>query len=118
MVVLKLLQSMSKMIINPPEVFAEQILQHFRECGDSMYDRIKGWMDMSNTYNKNNLSSISDVDATDINSGNIFDEASKQKIPEFSLVPASRGFCLTLVGLLDTFHKKVIQLQEMQQSTK
>lgn len=118
MVVLKLLQSMSKMITNPPEAFSEQILQHFRECGDSMYNRIKGWMDMSNTYNKNNISSINDADATDTNAGVMFDEAPKQNIPEFSLVPASRGFCLTLIGLLDTFHNKVIQLQQMHQETK
>ena len=27
--------------------------------------------------------------------------------PDFPLVPASRGFCLTLVGLLENLYKKV-----------
>lgn len=109
MVVLKLLQSMIKMISNPPEIFAEQILQHFRECGDSMYDRIKNWMDLSNNFNANNQSPTNDdislVDFGDIN-------GLKQQIPEFSLVPASRGFCLTLVGLLEKFRNTITQLKQ------
>lgn len=47
MVVLKLVQSMTKMISSPPEVFKNRIHEHFQECGEKFYQRIKSWMEMS-----------------------------------------------------------------------
>lgn len=47
MVVLKLVQSMTKMISSPPEVFKNRIHEHFMECGEKFYQRIKSWMEMS-----------------------------------------------------------------------
>lgn len=38
------------------------------------------------------------------------------KPPEFPLVPASRGFCLTLAGLLENFLAK-IKLIDMKETT-
>lgn len=85
MVVLKLVESMTKVIANPPEVFRDEIVKHFRARGESMCNRIKSWMDMSTAT----------VQTTDAQQ------------PDFSLVPASRGFCLKLVGLLDKFRSKI-----------
>lgn len=47
MVVLKLVQSMTKLIVSPPEVFEDQIHEHFRRTGKSFYNRIKSWMELS-----------------------------------------------------------------------
>jgi len=87
MVIIKLVQSMTKLIAQPPDIFREQIFEHFKECGKIMYDRIKSWMDFS-------LQSPTDSEM-------VIDK------PEFPLVPASRGFCLTLAGLLDNFYRKI-----------
>lgn len=97
MVILKLLQSMSKMMSNPFEVFREQIVKHFCDCGDAMHDRIKGWMDTSNRLNETD-----GQPAAAIVDG-----------PEFLLLPASRGFCLTLVGLLHNFREKLLKLRRL-----
>lgn len=47
MVVLKLVQSMTKLIMSPPEVFKDQIHEHFRKSGEKFYRRIKSWMELS-----------------------------------------------------------------------
>lgn len=47
MVVLKLVQSMTKLITSPPEVFKDQIHEHFRQKGEKFYKRIKSWMELS-----------------------------------------------------------------------
>lgn len=47
MVVLKLVQSMTKLICSPPEVFADVIHDHFRSNGDKFFNRIKSWMRLS-----------------------------------------------------------------------
>lgn len=47
MVVLKLVQSMTKLIASPPEVFQDQIHEHFRQNGEKFYKRIKSWMELS-----------------------------------------------------------------------
>lgn len=49
MVILKLVQSMTKLITSPPEVFKDQIHEHFRQKGENFYQRIKSWMQLSET---------------------------------------------------------------------
>lgn len=90
MVVLKLVESMTKIVINPPEVFRDEIIKHFREHGESMCTRIKSWMDMSTANVQTNA-----------------------QHPEFSLVPASRGFCLKLVGLIENFRNKLDAMNQL-----
>lgn len=47
MVVLKLVQSMTKLIASPPEIFKDQIHEHFQQNGEKFYRRIKSWMELS-----------------------------------------------------------------------
>uniref|UniRef100_A0A8D8MRR4 (E3-independent) E2 ubiquitin-conjugating enzyme n=2 Tax=Culex pipiens TaxID=7175 RepID=A0A8D8MRR4_CULPI len=96
MVLLKLVQSMTKLICNPPEIFSEQILAHFSARGQGMYERIKCWMDASNEANRK---------ASDASLPSIPESSSSSIMPDFPLIPASRGFCLTLVGLLENLRK-------------
>ena len=65
MVVLKLVQSMTKLISSPPEVFGDIIHAHFRRNGDKFYNRIKSWMELS----ENNCS---DENKSSTSEGNIF----------------------------------------------
>ncbi|XP_063703517.1 (E3-independent) E2 ubiquitin-conjugating enzyme [Culicoides brevitarsis] len=102
MVILKLVQSMTKLIISPPPVFREQILKYFKENGNAMYQRIKSYMEMSDTPLSDDESSSVKIRVNGI----------QLTTPEFPLIPASRGFCLTLVGVLDNFHKKLQAIAE------
>ncbi|XP_073944732.1 LOW QUALITY PROTEIN: (E3-independent) E2 ubiquitin-conjugating enzyme UBE2O-like [Choristoneura fumiferana] len=77
MVLLKLVQSMTKMLSNPPEPFREEILQHLRANAASLCCRLEGW---------------------------VHDQPDTPP-PDFPLIPASRGFCLTLRSSLESFRK-------------
>uniref|UniRef100_A0A182P300 UBC core domain-containing protein n=1 Tax=Anopheles epiroticus TaxID=199890 RepID=A0A182P300_9DIPT len=128
MVLLKLVQAMTKLVASPPEVFRDQILTHFHACGQRMYGRLKTWMELSNDYNRRPSTSEQNETAvadqpTDASCPPKEHEASAAYVenasgasaqmipqPDFPLIPASRGFCLTLTGLLETFQK---QLQQM-----
>lgn len=98
MVIIKLVQSMTKLISSPPDIFRDQIILHFKERGKTMYERIKGWMDYSQ------------LQETSQDKLNTSPESFTP--PEFPLVPASRGFCLTLAGLLDNFYRKLKAITE------
>uniref|UniRef100_A0AAG5CNL6 UBC core domain-containing protein n=1 Tax=Anopheles atroparvus TaxID=41427 RepID=A0AAG5CNL6_ANOAO len=135
MVLLKLVQSMTKLVSNPPEVFREQILAHFRARGQWMHQRLRMWMALSCDFNRSAslaeekaeaVASISkpesEATGTPLNSNEPQDDAAMLKSggaesdfdavppPEFLLIPASRGFCLTLTGLLEAFQKQLQQL--------
>uniref|UniRef100_A0A182RXB8 UBC core domain-containing protein n=1 Tax=Anopheles funestus TaxID=62324 RepID=A0A182RXB8_ANOFN len=139
MVLLKLVQSMSKLMSNPPEVFRDQILTHFHACGQRMYHRLKTWMELSNAYNrrisvaqqnenepdvshdsdgsqsKGAASPVTSQEDTTTNKDDLLSENSDPTVPrpEFPLIPASRGFCLTLTGLLESFQKQLQQLSPL-----
>nr|XP_040222333.2 (E3-independent) E2 ubiquitin-conjugating enzyme UBE2O isoform X1 [Anopheles coluzzii]XP_040222334.2 (E3-independent) E2 ubiquitin-conjugating enzyme UBE2O isoform X1 [Anopheles coluzzii] len=135
MVLLKLVQSMTKLMSNPPEVFREQILTHFHACGQRMYSRLKTWMELSNDCNRQpSASDQTGTAAIDVSAAatsilasseqeassatvDYSSEASARAIPqpEFPLIPASRGFCLTLTGLLEGLQKQLQQLSPLPQ---
>nr|XP_034830802.1 (E3-independent) E2 ubiquitin-conjugating enzyme UBE2O [Maniola hyperantus] len=79
MVLLKLVQSMTKMLANPPEPFREEILQHLRTNSADLCRRLEG------------LVALSNGEPTDV------------PPPDYPLIPASRGFCLTLRSSLESF---------------
>lgn len=80
MVLLKLVQSMTKMLSNPPEPFRDEILQHLRANAAGLCQRLEGWVASSNGQAPPDM-----------------------QTPEFPLIPASRGFCLTLRSSLECF---------------
>ncbi|XP_055716034.1 (E3-independent) E2 ubiquitin-conjugating enzyme [Phlebotomus papatasi] len=98
MAVIKLVQSMTKLMCSPPEIFKEQIVRHFEEKGFAMYERIKSWLDLSMEIEN----SAGKIDPAKL-------DVAK---PDFPLIPASRGFCLTLVNLLESLRKKLETLRE------
>ncbi|XP_053675285.1 (E3-independent) E2 ubiquitin-conjugating enzyme [Anopheles nili] len=132
MVLLKLVQSMTKLVSNPPEVFREEILSHFHACGERMHNRLKTWMEMSSNCNRDagtsagkemeskSSDALQAAQSTNASLGADESDHSSARLlksetctiaqPEFSLIPASRGFCLTLTGLLESFQKQLEQL--------
>ncbi|XP_028043776.1 (E3-independent) E2 ubiquitin-conjugating enzyme isoform X1 [Bombyx mandarina] len=81
MVLLKLVQSMTKMVLNPPEPFRDEIMQHMRTHAAALCARLDGLVALSG-------------------------EAPLPRPvapPDYPLVPASRGFCLTLRSSLEAF---------------
>ncbi|XP_053607115.1 (E3-independent) E2 ubiquitin-conjugating enzyme isoform X2 [Plodia interpunctella] len=80
MVLLKLVQSMTKMVMNPPEPFREEISSHMRQHAAALCRRLEGLVALSNGQ-----------------------APPDTPPPEYPLIPASRGFCLTLRSSLDSF---------------
>ncbi|CAH0398000.1 unnamed protein product [Chilo suppressalis] len=84
MVLLKLVQSMTKMVMNPPEPFREEIVQHMRANAGALCRRLEDIVHLSNG------------------------QAPPDIIPpDYPLIPASRGFCLTLRSSLESFRNSL-----------
>ncbi|XP_045497156.1 (E3-independent) E2 ubiquitin-conjugating enzyme UBE2O isoform X2 [Colias croceus] len=92
MVLLKLVQSMTRMALNPPEPFHNEVVQHLRGAGPALCRRLEGLAALSNDP---------------INPG---DPATPTDPPDYPLVPASRGFCLTLRSSLESFRAALRKL--------
>ncbi|KAM7362548.1 (E3-independent) E2 ubiquitin-conjugating enzyme UBE2O [Cochliomyia hominivorax] len=105
MVIIKMVQATTKLIQNPPDIFREEICNHFKQNGLKMYERIKGWMELSKQTNENFKNDQN-------SSENVCPNNASYTLPDFPLVPASRGFCLTLAGLLENFKQKIYALNK------
>lgn len=100
MVILKLVQSMTKLILNPPLIFKEHIMEHFSKNAHKFCARLTSWLEVSERYNTSHpLSPTTPNTFKEIHSK----EVETIPLPEFSLIPASKGFCLTLKKSLVIF---------------
>ncbi|GFR31137.1 hypothetical protein TNCT_501892 [Trichonephila clavata] len=102
MVVLKLVQSMAKLIVTPPEVFQQEITEHFQSQSSKFIKRLEKWLEISESYNAEHPTSpTSPTTFKEIHACN--STARDVPLPEFPLIPASKGFCLTLRKSLADF---------------
>ncbi|BES98249.1 Ubiquitin-conjugating enzyme [Nesidiocoris tenuis] len=109
MVVLKMVQAMTKVIVNPPQVFVEEIAAHFRNHAQKMCSRLESWLDVSDEYNACNPLSPT-TPTTGMQFLSQVKSVQEQKgvvLPEFPLLPASKGFCITLRKTLATFRQTI-----------
>merc|ERR1719158_2311897 len=100
MAVLKLVQSMTRMIKNPAQPFSPEILDHMKMNAHKFITRLRLWRKVSMDQ-----SSSSTTPATPTTPAPLVAGAGKQELPDFPLIPASKGFCLTL-------DKALIQFEE------
>ncbi|XP_025601768.2 (E3-independent) E2 ubiquitin-conjugating enzyme isoform X2 [Athalia rosae] len=98
MVVLKLVQAQTKLLQHPPLVFKETIIQHFKRHAQKLLQRLDLWMEISEQHN--NQHPMSPITPTTFKEIADYDD---KILPEFPLIPASRGFCITLRKTLATF---------------
>ncbi|KAK7794133.1 hypothetical protein R5R35_012619 [Gryllus longicercus] len=103
MAVLKLVQAMTKLILQPPGVFKEEILEHFRENSGRLLHRLDTWLEISERYNNNHPVTPTTPTSFRELHGEAIASAVNVQLPEFPLIPASKGFCLTLRKTLVTF---------------
>ncbi|XP_067123691.1 (E3-independent) E2 ubiquitin-conjugating enzyme isoform X1 [Centruroides vittatus] len=104
MVVLKLIQSMSKLIQNPPESFQQEILEHFSQHSLRLVNRLEHWLEISDNWNIDHPTSpTSPTLFKEMYSKNETFQHTQVNLPEFPLIPASKGFCLTLKKSLSSF---------------
>ncbi|XP_054000530.1 (E3-independent) E2 ubiquitin-conjugating enzyme UBE2O [Hylaeus anthracinus] len=104
MVVLKLVQAQTKLLQHPPPVFKDIIIGHFKRHVKKLLQRLDLWMEISEQHN--NQHPLSPVTPTTFKQIADVDE---KILPEFPLIPASRGFCITLRKTLATFKEVLIR---------
>ncbi|KAL0132179.1 hypothetical protein PUN28_000153 [Cardiocondyla obscurior] len=104
MVVLKLVQAQTKLLQHPPPVFKDIIIAHFKNHAEKLLQRLELWMEISEQHNKQHP--LSPVTPTTFKE---FADIDEKVLPEFPLIPASRGFCITLRKTLATFKTVLIK---------
>nr|XP_040565995.1 LOW QUALITY PROTEIN: (E3-independent) E2 ubiquitin-conjugating enzyme UBE2O-like [Lepeophtheirus salmonis] len=86
MVVIKIVQSMTRLLISPPPIFKDEILEHINERGDKFVKRWREWLEISSSYHSSNVEDKKEISPLD-----------------FPLLPASKGFCVSFAKSLDEF---------------
>ncbi|XP_042893465.1 (E3-independent) E2 ubiquitin-conjugating enzyme-like isoform X2 [Penaeus japonicus] len=99
MVVLKLIQAMAKVIQAPPDIFKKEIIQHFHKKAFKLVRRLECWLEISENHNASHPLSPT----TPTTFREIYPSDAGVDLPEFPLIPASKGFCITLRKTLKQF---------------
>ena len=93
MAVVKLVQSMNQMLSNPPEAFAQEIKDHIKVTSAAFTSRLQEWIRVSEDYSQ---------------SPNPEKKKVLSSMTNFPLLPASKGFCLSLKKALADFERTLI----------
>lgn len=103
MVVLKLVQATTKLIRSPPEVFREEIMKHFKLKAPALLNRLENWLTLSEVHNAKYPTSPMTPSTYRIKAAEQDSTILDLVPPDFPLIPASRGFCLSLRSALVSF---------------
>merc|ERR1719422_2251248 len=104
MAVLKMVQSMTKLVRNPPKPFAEEIMDHMMDNAGKLMARLMMWKQIS-LEQLQSMRMATPVTPTP--PGIVSNPAAGSDLPDFPLVPASKGFCLTLDKALKQFQESL-----------
>ena len=100
MVVIKLIQAMTKMTLSPPQTFEMQIRRHIIGMADRFIERHKNWAQISEICFSKSITSFDDLKKCR--------EISEDFVlPAFPLLPASHGFCLSLNKAINLFEETI-----------
>ena len=100
MAVLKLVQSMTRLVRNPAKPFTEEIREHMKQNAEKFIARMRLWRQVSLSQ-----SSCSSTPGTPVTPAPLVDSVDNCDLPDFPLIPASKGFCLTLDKALVQFEE-------------
>ena len=106
MAVLKMVQSLCLLAQNPPVVFKDEIIAHLKDKSDRLISRLQSWLEISQ-YQNSQLSNTDGGKAVEesINKLSGTTPEKTAEVPEFPLLPGSKGFCISL-------RKAIKQLKE------
>ncbi|XP_054155323.1 (E3-independent) E2 ubiquitin-conjugating enzyme-like isoform X2 [Oppia nitens] len=99
MVVIKMIQSMTKMLSLPHEAFERQMRDHIQKISDKFIERVKNWEKVSQMCISESITTLDEL---------VLSESMKnliQVLPPFPLLPASHGFCLSLNKAIVNFEE-------------
>ena len=96
MAVLKMIQSMTRLVKNPAQPFTEEIREHMTNNAHKFIARMRLWRKLS-------MEQSATTPATPTTPGASSSSLTPQELPDFPLIPASRGFCLTMDKALSEF---------------
>ena len=96
MAVLKMIQSMTRLVKNPAQPFTEEIREHMTNNAHKFIARMRLWRKLS-------MEQSATTPATPTTPGASSSSLAPQELPDFPLIPASRGFCLTMDKALSEF---------------
>ncbi|EDW84363.1 uncharacterized protein Dwil_GK14098 [Drosophila willistoni] len=92
MAIIKIAHSTVKQLQRPPHIFQKELIEHFSKYGNEIHGRMQAWADYSSEAQRLKVLSTKDMP-------NEYQE--KCELPEFPLLPCSRGFCIAIKGVLD-----------------
>ncbi|KAH8383142.1 hypothetical protein KR009_007087 [Drosophila setifemur] len=91
MAIIKIAHSTVKQLKNPPLVFRSELIEHFKEFGSELHGRMQAWSEYSEEAQRQRITSIKDMPV---------EYKAPCEMPEFPLLPCSRGFCIAVKGVL------------------
>ncbi|XP_016977943.1 (E3-independent) E2 ubiquitin-conjugating enzyme UBE2O [Drosophila rhopaloa] len=101
MAIIKIAHSTVKQLQNPPLVFRSELIEHFKEFGCELHGRMQAWSEYSAEAQRQRITSIKDMPV---------EYKAPCELPEFPLLPCSRGFCIAVKGVLGQLQSELTAL--------
>ncbi|KAH8241313.1 hypothetical protein KR032_007845 [Drosophila birchii] len=119
MAIIKIARSTVKQLRNPPPIFRNELIEHFKEFGGELVGRMQAWSEYSAEAQRQKISDIKGRPRGKLVSGDLLicfflDMSGEFKapceMPEFPLLPCSRGFCVAFKGVLTQLQSELAAL--------
>ncbi|ALC45839.1 CG10254 [Drosophila busckii] len=105
MAIIKIAHSTVKQLQKPPLIFRKELIEHFTEFGNELHNRMLAWSEYSSEAQRLKITSIKDMPEHHL---------APCEMPEFPLLPCSRGFCIAVKGVLETLKSELAALASKQ----
>ncbi|XP_034488220.1 (E3-independent) E2 ubiquitin-conjugating enzyme UBE2O [Drosophila innubila] len=105
MAIIKIAHSTVKQLQKPPLIFRKELIEHYKKFGIELHGRMQTWSDYSAEAQRLKITCIKDMPS---------DYKTPYEMPEFPLLPCSRGFCIAVKGVLETLQNELTALHRKQ----
>ncbi|KAH8268675.1 hypothetical protein KR026_011633, partial [Drosophila bipectinata] len=102
MAIIKIAHSTVKQLKNPPLIFRQELIDHFKEFGGELHGRMQAWSEYSLEAQRRHIACIKDMPE---------EYKAPCDMPEFPLLPCSRGFCIAVKGVLAQLQTELTALE-------